>query len=93
MEKCAAAFGDFYVEQMGGENGETGEGAAGAGGSGEGGKVLLLADCVYAHCLPALEAALLTPDEMEGGLDEWLTLEDPLPRWDEAVAQEHAGTP
>ena len=57
--KCAAAFGDFYVEQMGGEKGKTGEGAAGAGGSGEGGKVLLLADCVYAHCLPALEAALL----------------------------------
>ena len=55
--------------------------------------VLIGVDLPRAEIEEALEAALLTPGEMEGGLDEWLALEDPLPRWEEAEVHEHAGTP
>lgn len=37
-----------------------------------------------------LKAALLDDQEMEAGLDAWLTLEDPLPSWDEEAAPEPA---
>ena len=34
----------------------------------------------------ALEFTLLTDEELEGGEDLWLTLEDPFPKWEEAEA-------
>lgn len=37
-----------------------------------------------------LEAALLNDEEMEAGLEAWLKLEDPLPRWEQEEAVEHA---
>ncbi|MGB0330319.1 MAG: GTP-binding protein [Planctomycetota bacterium] len=37
-----------------------------------------------------LKAALLDDQEMEAGLEAWLTLEDPLPSWDEEAAPEPA---
>lgn len=54
--------------------------------------VLIGVDLPRAEIEEALEAALLTPGEIEGGLDAWLAFEDPLPRWDEAEGHEHAGT-
>ncbi len=37
-----------------------------------------------------LEAALLDDGEMEAGLEAWLKMEDPLPRWEQEEAVEHA---
>ena len=37
----------------------------------------------------ALQAALLTDEEFEGGEPVWLAMDDPLPSWEEAPVHEH----
>ena len=52
--------------------------------------VLIGVEIPQAELEAALDAALLSEEELEAGIALWVQLEDPFPSWDEPPAHEHA---